>query len=223
MKPSTSLTAWLESWSPKMKKICALLGLLLLMNLAACASKEEEKSDEAKQEAELDKKEAQAKAAAETYKPKLICPQVAILRDLGTLRDFGKEKPAATQLVAAARMHDIGGDCGYQDKGIDIAFRVSFTAVKGPHLSGDRAQFPFFIAVVNPNGEILNKDQMTEEFYFKTDDTKTVTREEPLHVFIPMPKEKHADGPNYRVLIGFQLTEEQLNDIRSAENKKSPP
>lgn len=201
-----------------MKKACALLALLLLMNFAACASKEDQKADEEKEQAEQDKKEAEAKKAADNYKPTLICPQVAIIRELETARDFGVEKPAAGQLVAAARMQDISGDCGYQDGGIDIAFRVNFTAAKGPRLGGDRAEFPYFVAVLDPNGAILNKDQMTESFRFK-DDPKPVERSEPMHVFIPLTKEQKQTGPNYRVLVGFQLTQEQLNEVRATENK----
>lgn len=203
-----------------MKKALTLLCLLLLFNFAACASKEEEKADEEKQQAEDEKKEAEAKKAADTYKPKLICPQVAILRELKSVRDYGHEKPSATQLVAAARMQNVAGDCGYEDDGIDIAFRIDFTAIKGPRLGSDRAEFPFFIAVVDPSGKILNKDQMTESFRF-SDDAKPVTRTEPLHVFIPMPKDQHQTGPDYRVLTGFQLSEEQLKEIRAAENKNN--
>jgi len=189
---------------------------LLLLFLAACSS---DKDSEAKEEAMKEKKEAEAKAAAE-YKPKLICPQVAIVRSLETLRDYGAEKPAHDQLVAVSRMQGLDGNCSYEDEGIDVSFMIHFAAAKGPRLGGERADFPYFVAVVDPAGAILNKNQMTEEFRFKEDE-KVAKHDEPLHVFIPLPKDKKDTGPDYRVLAGFQLTEEQLAETKRMENKKT--
>jgi hypothetical protein len=204
--------------STNVKKIFALLALACLLNFAAACSKDTQQSQEEEEQERQEKETAEAKAAAETYKPKLICPQVAIIHELDTVRDYGGAQPASAQLVAAARMNDITGDCGYQDEGIDIAFQLNFTAARGPHLAGNRMQFPFFVAVVDPDGNILNKNQMNEEFHFKDED-KTAEKSESMHVFIPMPKDKHQTGPNYRVLAGFQLTEDQLKQVRAAESK----
>lgn len=201
-----------------MKKALALFALLLLFNLAACASKKEEKEQEAQEQEQQEKELAEAKKAAETYKPKLICPQVAILRDLETIRDYTNDKPAPDQLMAAARMEEVAGDCGYQDTGIDIVFRINMVAAKGPRLSGDQAGFPFFVAVVDPDGKVLNKDQLTEKFTFKGEET-SARHDVPVHVFIPLPKDKNVTGPNYRVLAGFQLTQKQLKEAR----KKTSP
>jgi hypothetical protein len=183
----------------------------------AC-SKDTQQSQEEEEQERQDKEAAEAKAATETWHPKLICPQVAIIHELDTIRDYGGAQPASSQLSAASRMQTISGDCGYQDDGIDIAFELDFVAARGPHLSGNRVQFPFFVAVVDPDGNILNKNMMTEEFHFKGDD-KTTERSDNLHVFIPMPKDKHPAGPNYRVLAGFQLSEDQLKQVRAAETK----
>ena len=200
------------------KKIFALLAFACLLNFAAACSKDTEQSQEEEEQERQEKETAEAKAAVETWHPKLICPQVAIIDELSTIRDYGGAQPAAGQLVGASRMQSISGDCGYQDDGIDIAFELDFVAARGPHLTGNRVQFPFFVAVVDPNGTILNKNMMTEEFHFKDED-KTTERSDNLHVFIPMPKDKHQTGPNYRVLTGFQLSEDQLKQVRAAENK----
>ncbi len=189
---------------------------MLLTSIVACSS------DDTKEQDMNDKKAAEAKAASNIYRPKLICPQVAIVRSLDTIRDFGNEQPAAAQLVAVARMENIDGDCGYQDNGIDIQFTLDFKAAKGPRLGGNKADFPFFIAVVDPSNEIVTKSQMTEQFKFKSDE-KTVDITEPLHVFVPMTKDEKAHGGDYRVLMGFQLTEEQLAQVRKAEKKVKKP
>ena len=198
----------------KLKHI--LCGLLILAVLGSCASKKEEEDQEAKDEATKEEKTTEAKAATDTYKPHLICPQVAIIHELEMVKDYGVEKPTAEQLVAAARMKSIEGTCSYHDDGIDIEFTLNLAAAKGPRLGGNQVDFPYFVAVVGPDQTILNKNQMSVEFKFKGDE-KIATHEEPLHVFIPLPKDKNAAGPNYRVLAGFQLTEAQLKDVRQHE------
>jgi len=191
--------------------------LLLMASLASCASKKEEDEQAAKDEETKEEKAAEAKAARDTYKPHLICPQVAIVRELGTADDYGTENADPAQLVAAAHMKNVAGTCSYQDEGIDIAFKLAFTAAKGPRLGGDKAEFPFFIAVLDPDQGILNKNQMSVDFKFK-DSEKTAEQEQELHVFIPLPKDQKQTGPNYRVLAGFQLSQAQLNEVRRQEN-----
>jgi hypothetical protein len=207
--------------SANTKNIFALLAFACLLNFTVACSKDTQQAQEEEEEEQQrqEKEAAEAKSAVETWHPKLICPQVAIVHELDTIRDYGgAQQPAANQLVAASRMQSVSGDCGYQDDGIDIAFELDFTAARGAHLSGRNVEFPFFVAVIDPDGHILNKNQMTEKFHFKDED-KTAERSDNLHVFIPMPKDQHKAGPNYRVLTGFQLTEDQLKQVRAAETK----
>jgi hypothetical protein len=198
-----------------MKWKLALCCLLLLFAFASCASKKDEEEQTAKDDATKEKKEAEAKEAVDTYKPHLICPQVAIIHELELAKDYGNEKPAADQLVAAARMKKIEGTCSYQEEGIDIEFTLHLAALKGPRLGTARMAFPYFVALVDPDQTILDKNQMSVEFKFGDD--KTADQDVPLHVFIPLPKDKKETGPGYRVLTGFQLTQEQLSDVRAGE------
>ncbi|MDX2028894.1 MAG: hypothetical protein SFW62_09715 [Alphaproteobacteria bacterium] len=195
-----------------MKKFPYLLVLILLTALSACASSDKEKDKDAEKEEE--KKEE----VVEEKKKLPICPQVAIIRELATVRDYGDEKPDLEQLVSVSRMESIEGDCEYKDEGIDIAFGLGMIAGKGPRLGGDHASFSYFIAVVDPEQNILNKDRMSVEFRF-TDDKKIAERMERLHVFIPLGKDKHETGPNYQVLLGFQLTQAQLDIVRAKEDE----
>jgi len=191
-----------------MKKLLCLLCLTLAFSLNACALDDDDKDKKEKE----DKKE-------KVVKPKEtlpICPQVAIVRDLEVIRDYGNEKPAPDQLVAQALMKSVDGQCEYQDNGVDIKFDLSFVAGKGPRLGGLHTSFPYFIAIVDPAGKIVRKERMTEEIGFSSD-SKLTDRAESLHVFLPLPKEQRQQGPNYQVLTGFQLTKEQLEDSKTIE------
>ena len=172
--------------------------------LAACSS--DEKSD--------DRPGDTKESTAEVSKTTLICPQVAIVRDLGDIHDYGTEDADASQLVAEARMNAVDGDCAYGKDGIDVRFSISFISARGPRLGGQRTSFPYFIAVIDPEDTILNKDRMTEDFHFSSND-KVSEKSEDIHVFVPISKEKLSLGPAYRILVGFQLTQQQLNAARN--------
>jgi hypothetical protein len=177
-----------------MKKFSALV---LLLALAACAGSD--KPEESKKEV------AETKPAAQKIKTdNLICPQVAILQEAEEVSDYGGEEPDPAQLVAKARMKSIDGDCGYRKDGIDITFTLHMAAARGPRLGGAQVSLPYFIVVVDPAENILNRQIVTASFQF-TGSAAIIDSLEPLHVFIPLPETALQAGPYYRVLVGFQL------------------
>ncbi|HUY68470.1 MAG TPA: hypothetical protein VMV79_04135 [Alphaproteobacteria bacterium] len=204
-----------------MKRSALLIGFALMLALGACSSSSSEQKEE-KIKTEQNNAAANAMADREYKNGKPICPKVAVIHELQIVRDYGREKPDPSQLVAAARIMGVTGSCAYEDKGIDVTFTADMVAGRGPRLGGDSAEFPFFVAVVDPTQDILNKDQMTATFRFE-DGKKRAPHQESLHVFIPLAKKDDASGPDYQVLIGFQLSEEQLKEVRKHENGGSPP
>ncbi len=174
-----------------------------LMFLVACADDSDKTED-------TDKHEPPAPKTAEVLP---ICPQVAIVKELEAVNDYAGETPTKDQLVAAALMRNVVGTCSYADAGIDVTFDLNFAAERGPKLGGLKASFPFFVAVVAPNATVLNKELMTLELKFSSD-TPFADRSESLHVLIPIDKSKRSTGPDYQVLMGFQLTKDQLEQTK---------
>ncbi len=142
-----------------------------------------------------------------------ICPQVAIVRDLAEARDYGGEVPDSAQLVSSAKLLNVSGDCTYDKDTIDISFTLDMLALKGPRLGGDQTSFSYFTAVMKPDGSILTKNIQTETFHFSSSE-HTDQKEEKLHVVIPLSSKMRLAGPDYRVFIGFQLSDNQLEEIR---------
>jgi hypothetical protein len=166
-------------------------------------------ADDAKKEDKTEKEEPQVTSKKKTP----ICPQVAIVRDLEYMKDYGSEKPSPDQLVAEALLKSVAGDCGYEKNGVDISFQLDLAAMRGPRLGGNRTSFPFFVAIVKPDQTILSKELMTATFTFASD-SKIADYTENLHVVIPLAKATQPSessdeydvsaGPQYQVLIGFQ-------------------
>ncbi|MDD5586959.1 MAG: hypothetical protein PHY92_08405 [Alphaproteobacteria bacterium] len=146
--------------------------------------------------------------------PQRLCPQTAIVREIERVKDYGGETPDDNAVVASALMRGVQGRCDYRDDGVSVSFDIKMTAGRGDRLGGDHVSFPFFVAVLDSEQKILSKELMTADFAFSGKDKK-VEKTESLDVFIPMDKD--ADGTNYQVLLGFQLTEDQLKAARKDE------
>ncbi|MFY9288130.1 MAG: hypothetical protein WAO98_06475 [Alphaproteobacteria bacterium] len=201
-----------------MKPFYLHLALSFLLILSACASDGDEDKEK---EQEKEKLEQEAKEQEEAAAKRLtnICPQVAILRELEGIRDYGTEKADPAEFVAAAKMVTVSGECEYQEEGVDISYNLRIQAGKGPRLGGNRATFPYFVAVVDPGKNIVSKEKMTLEVRFPSDSKLTESYEE-FRVFIPLTKEQREMSSNYQVLMGFQLTQEQLDALRAERNQK---
>lgn len=144
------------------------------------------------------------------------CPQTAIIRDLSLVEDYGADTPDPSTRVATAKLQTLEGSCNYDKKGVDIRFKLSMLATKGPRLGGDQTSLPFFVAVVDDHDQPVTKELMTTTVTFKTSEPSTLKTEE-FRVRIPGNPQMVQD---YRILAGFQLTEEQLKIVR--QSKSSP-
>ncbi|MGE4352177.1 MAG: hypothetical protein AB7E52_08320 [Bdellovibrionales bacterium] len=144
--------------------------------------------------------------------PPRKCPQVAILRELETIRDYGAEAPDPSALVATGHMGHVEGQCEYGDDGLEISYDLALQAQKGPRLGGDSVSFPFFVSVIRPDNSILSKELMTASFTFK-EGLPLAEQVQPLRVFLPL--EEDEDASDFRILMGFQLTEAQIKAERA--------
>lgn len=144
-------------------------------------------------------------------KPERKCPQVAILRPLEKIEDHGNDMIDPSTLVAAARMLKVDGNCTYDEKGADVRLTLTMGAEKASRLGGDKMNFPFFISLVDAQDKVVSKEIMTANFVFE-EDKKVSVVEMPLRVFIPLKEDESAEA--FRVLTGFQLTEEQLKTTK---------
>ncbi|MBI1273105.1 MAG: hypothetical protein GC131_03350 [Alphaproteobacteria bacterium] len=152
-----------------------------------------------------------AGCSSDKDKVRLPCPQVAVVRELARYIDHGRaDVQNSDTLVAEAVMTGIEGDCGFEDDGIDIDFNLNVIARRGPGLGGDRVSLPYFIAVLGPGDQIIEKKQVSLEI--KLDEGKPTEKKEKLDVYIPYGQDK--DPGQYRVWLGFQLSEQQVARLR---------
>jgi hypothetical protein len=156
---------------------------------------------------------AAACGGGETYDPLQAtgCPRVAIVADAAEVVEF-RPGPGRdlTDVVARGVMGELGGACEYDSEAGTVTVEVQLPIVgeRGPAATGDDAAFRYFVAVADPARTILAKEVFDTSVAFEEGQTRAGTVEE-LEQVIPIPS--GAAGAGYQVLIGFQLTPEQLD------------
>ena len=108
---------------------------------------------------------------------------------------------------------DLAFNCDYDDDGfVDVDVTIDLELSRGPAAGGDFGHYEYFVAVTDPRDTIIDKRIVAIDVKFP-DDAPTVTRTEEVRwriVFAPQP-----DARRHRVVVGFQLTREQIDHNRS--------
>lgn len=139
----------------------------------------------------------------------LGCPKVSIVRDLQEvthLRDgAGRDATAVTSRAALA---DFTGNCEYGSDGVTVNLKLAFVAERGPSLQGDGARYTYFVAVFRPGEQApAAKAQFETGTRFTAEEPRRLWLEE-VAPRIPLPKDQNAK--DWQVMVGFQLTEQEL-------------
>lgn len=145
----------------------------------------------------------------------LPCPSVGILGGSEELTLFSGRGNDITDIVLTGEMERVLSQCEYDiDDGIilvDLAFRG--TAEIGPAATAREISVPFFIALTEVDARVLRKDVFDLTLTFPGNQRSTTF----IHTIeeVKVPFVARVDGSSYEILIGFQLTPEQLAFNRS--------
>ncbi|MGZ9097105.1 MAG: hypothetical protein ACXW30_02270 [Micavibrio sp.] len=148
------------------------------------------------------------------------CPTVRIVQDLNQVHQFvdsGNPDPAHS--VSSIRMTNVQDQCALVKDNMVIDMTLAFEGHIGPKAraqSGDKPGFayPYFIAITNNQGNIIAKEVFAVTLAYESG-RDTETHVEQVRQMIPVAG---LNPDNYKVLIGFQLSEEEL-----AFNRALPP
>ncbi len=141
------------------------------------------------------------------------CPQIEIVDDLSSLSDFSSPKsPSRKNLISRIDIKSAESTCKLASKSAIIDLKVIFQGTLGPKGRNDKAEkpffsYPFFIVVTTPTGKILAKEIFAASMTFAAGANQH-TYFEQLRQIIPINSKEQAY--RYRVLIGFQVTPDQL-------------
>lgn len=141
------------------------------------------------------------------------CPQVEIVDDLSSISDFvNPQKQTKAHLVSRVDLSSAESTCKLASKSAIVDLKLIFNGklgAKGRINKNDKPFFsyPFFVAVTAPNGKIMAKEIFAASLTYPQNEN-THAYFEKLRQIIPIKNKEEAKL--YKILIGFQVTPDQL-------------
>lgn len=152
------------------------------------------------------------------------CPQVAVVEDLKHLSQFETPaNPTPETNISSISMTGMESSCSTTEKTVAINIGLRFDAQLGPKAANWKTEsrsfaYPYFVAVTTPSGEILSKEVFAATIRYEANES-SLTQEESMRQVIPL--REGEDISAYEILIGFQLTDDELNYNRSRATQVS--
>lgn len=149
------------------------------------------------------------------------CPGVEVLPDTKSITYFDdpEGKPSGA-LIARASLVDIKGGCDYTADGliVDIDMIMQGRITDKGRYEGRKdleafMTFPYFVAIMDPNGKMIDKKIMATAMRFKPQ-IDDLDHAEKITQTIPLTNLQ--DGPKYTITVGFQLNRAQLDYNRGS-------
>lgn len=140
------------------------------------------------------------------------CPRIGIL---GEAADLVRYRPGGGQDLSAleleARVTGFQARCDYVNRrrAMEVRLTVGLQAERGPASRAPSAELPWFVAVTDAEGEaILNKREFATRVGFPPNVGRVRATSEELSITLPLGGGR--DFGDYALLVGFQLTPEEL-------------
>lgn len=139
------------------------------------------------------------------------CPPAGAVAELADLRRYRTpDSQDLTDLVVAARITRLSGACTYADRrrAVRVTLTVGMEATRGPAAAERTIRLPYFVAVADAADRILDKAVYTVAAEFPPNRSRVRLAGEEVTLVLPVSAERPAGS--YTVLVGFQLTPEEL-------------
>ena len=145
------------------------------------------------------------------------CPSTAAVGD-ATIQSKFRPGPGRdlTDVQYQVRLVDVTSQCRYDGKGVDVRMRAGFALELGPANPDRNAAYEFFVAITDPSDEIVAKRIFTTPLAFPSN-VGYVEHIEELQQRIPLPK--GGSAADYKIIVGLQLSEDELEYNRKYERR----
>lgn len=141
------------------------------------------------------------------------CPQASLRPDLRRLVEFyDPDKPADAGKISEVTITNISNICRIENGALVMQIDLSLDGKTGPKARvkpNDKPSFayPYFVAVTDPQGNVLSKEIFAASIAYGPAQNELKQTES---IFQNMPFPDKTIGQTYSVIVGFQLTPEQL-------------
>ena len=140
------------------------------------------------------------------------CPSLVLPADVADLtRHQPGSQPDLSTLILDARVTGIDGSCrrGRRDQSLDSTIAVRFQMDRGPAATTRAVQLPWFIALLDTRtNQVVSRQSFVMNGQFAVNTTRANVTSQSVEIAFPVSAERRVQ--DYRVLVGFQLTEDEV-------------
>ncbi len=140
------------------------------------------------------------------------CPKLMPAPGADRIALFGPGGHAAKDVLVGGKITDLTGKCRRDKVGIVLNAEIRFYAERADMGMKD-ATFPYFVALVDPDEHVVVEEGFKYPFPFLPGESYRLLPAEKITVHVPV--KTLSQGNAYTVLVGFQLTPDQLAFNRS--------
>ncbi|WP_233355748.1 hypothetical protein [Henriciella litoralis] len=137
------------------------------------------------------------------------CPPVAALYDASRIVEMGAEGITYDKIAYTGEITGVNMVCRYiDDQPLRAEVEVDFAFGKGPMATANSHTYQYWVAVTRRNSKVLAKQYFTVDADFSkgiVDGRREIIQD----IIIPRADET-ISGANFEVIVGFDLTDEQL-------------
>lgn len=147
--------------------------------------------------------------AACTGQAPQACPRASVPADVSTVTKF-RDGPGRdlTDVVVEGEIVEIAATCRYDRRGVDVSLQVAIAGSRGPADRARAASLDYFVALVDPQQNVVAKEIFRVQIAFPDNQARSGLVDE-IEPRIPIADPARAS--EYQILVGFQLTPEELD------------
>ncbi len=140
------------------------------------------------------------------------CPKVLKISDASRLIKYqtGKGRDIL-DVEFEAGIGNLDWRCRYDDNMLIVELVVEIIVKKGPASRGDQVDLPVFVSILDKQENVIAKQVFNSQVEFKDARRRSGILDE-FEQQIPL--KSGQTGEDYAIVVGFQLTREQLGAVR---------
>lgn len=137
------------------------------------------------------------------------CPPAGAIYNASRIVGFANDQQVFSNVQFTGEVVDVRLFCRYAGTDpVRAEVEIDFAFGQGPAAAGDRHDYSYWVAVARRSGKVLHKQHFTVSADFS--DGPVVGETEVLQRIIIPRADESVSAANFEILVGFDLTEDQL-------------
>ncbi|AZU03701.1 hypothetical protein X907_1163 [Glycocaulis alkaliphilus] len=152
------------------------------------------------------------------------CPNALSLYDAHRLVEFRGEERVLRNVGFTGEILNVRGACTYTDtrvSPIDMQMAVRFAFGRGAAAESSEKTYYYFVAVTRTDSVVIAREVFPITVRFQPGEDRVELTEEIGSIVIPRA-EATTSGANFEVIVGFEMTPEQVEFNRSGLRFRVP-